>query len=825
MWTSKLKLNVDLCAQSFVSSRQLRSARITKEREKRIDEQQKLIAQAAKVEEDKQQELWRQEDEDKLLKWTPWRRSQEDIAAKKHLPLPMSLTGFGDGAKPRYWSYKIKRFLQDWLTLQERESIPWHKEIPASVRHVLSTDCSLLDSKYKPLQDKLIKSQEKSREIMMKKGKLGVDFTILQIIASLHLEPESQVKFPFELLDELRKTDKESDYDVSKPRFKSGELDTEYEEFLKHHNFIQELALKRDYKFFRPIDYEEEIEAWADQSWRRNYGSADPTVPASKVPCQGCGAYLHCTDHAIPGYLPSELFKSKSNNELKKTICQRCDFLKTHNVCLDATVLPTEYPKVISQIQHSPALVILLVDLTDFPASIHPKIFDYIGHKRKIILVGNKVDLLPKDSVGYLDRVEESLKKAVLEIGCKNLRIRRTCLISAKTGYNVETLVTMLMEESIDRDIYLVSSTNAGKSTLFNSLLQTDLCRAREKDLIQRATTSLWPGTTMNLLKFPIGKIRGWEMKLRQDRMAYFQRQRLKEDGIKKLLYRQTKNQALALLSDRVGSKPTPPPPFALESSHPMAKQLEISTPFAPDAYANQGYHFFHDTPGSVYKEQILTLLTTEELLKTIPRDRIIPRTFSLWPAQTLFLAGLGRIDVVHARSNVQLTVFASHYLPIHVVFTDQAQQFYNTFLGSSMLQVPVGDSKRLEKWPILLPKEFDFIGINWGHSCADIVLSSAGWVSVTMSPLSDAVLKAWTPEGRGIFSREPSMLPYAVKLKGRKIYGTPCFTADRSTIDEIGDDSKILEYNKNKVELPPYRSPSRNQTSSEHFKERYYSY
>lgn len=39
---------------------------------------------------------------------------------------------------------------------------------------------------------------------------------------------------------------------------------------------------------------------------------------------------------------------------------------------------------------------------------------------------------------------------------------------------------------------------------MFNLLLQSDFCKVQASDLIQRATTSIWPGTTLNLLKFPI---------------------------------------------------------------------------------------------------------------------------------------------------------------------------------------------------------------------------------------------------------------------------------------------------------------------------------
>lgn len=50
-------------------------------------------------------------------------------------------------------------------------------------------------------------------------------------------------------------------------------------------------------------------------------------------------------------------------------------------------------------------------------------------------------------------------------------------------------------------DVYLIGCTNVGKSSLFNALLHSDFCKTEAIDLIQRATVSPWPGTTLNLLK------------------------------------------------------------------------------------------------------------------------------------------------------------------------------------------------------------------------------------------------------------------------------------------------------------------------------------
>lgn len=54
-----------------------------------------------------------------------------------------------------------------------------------------------------------------------------------------------------------------------------------------------------------------------------------------------------------------------------------------------------------------------------------------------------------------------------------------------------------------------------------------------------------------------------------------------------------------------------------------------------------------YDTPGVVHPDQVINLLTTDELLLTLPRQIISPRSFIFKPGQTLLLAGLGRLDLV----------------------------------------------------------------------------------------------------------------------------------------------------------------------------------
>lgn len=52
-----------------------------------------------------------------------------------------------------------------------------------------------------------------------------------------------------------------------------------------------------------------------------------------------------------------------------------------------------------------------------------------------------------------------------------------------------------------------------------------------------------------------------------------------------------------------------------------------------------------YDTPGTIQADQILNLLTTDELSLTLPQEIITPRTFMFKPKQTVFVAGMGRLD------------------------------------------------------------------------------------------------------------------------------------------------------------------------------------
>ncbi|KAK0089904.1 hypothetical protein PV326_004329 [Microctonus aethiopoides] len=521
-------------------------------------------------------------------------------------------------------------------------------------------------------------------------------------------------------------------------------------------------------------DYEQFKDVTEDESWESYYGTSNPNVPVSSIPCGGCGALLQCQDSAIPGYLPSELFMGLNNSDLKNTICQRCHFMKHYNTTLDVTVSPETYPEILSNIKlrKRKAAVILMIDLTDFPCSIWPDLPKIIGKYTPIFVVGNKVDLLPKDCPKFLENVENSLVSALKESGLGSINIKHVALISGKTGFGVERFITKLHQIwEYKGDVYMIGCTNVGKSTLFNALLQSDYCKVQAVDLIQRATISPWPGTTLNLLKFPILNPVRWRLYQRALRRRAEQLKEQAELAMRKCELTAKRDVTLATLQERIGRTF----PTMMSTNKDVQAAYEASRASGKfginensDIYKYS--RWCYDTPGVIHPDQVLHLLTTEELLLTLPKKIISPRTFIFKPGQTMFLAGLGRIDLINGPEFIRITVFASDPLPVTICHTKNATDIYNELLHTEALVVPKNSLERLKIWPKLDSKEFSMVGISEDESVADVILSSAGWVAMTPKKNEMIDVRAWTPEGRGIYLRKPALLSKSITHRGPRL-------------------------------------------------------
>ncbi|XP_061491149.1 nitric oxide-associated protein 1 [Rhineura floridana] len=570
----------------------------------------------------------------------------------------------------------------------------------------------------------------------------------------------------------------------------------------------------------------------------RVWGRPDPSVPPSGVNCSGCGAELQCRDPVVPGYLPSEkyvgLVGSKElleEEETKKervveakeglkeatpqqkalegTMCQRCWLMVHHQKALQVQMSREEYRNVVSAALRSPPrhgrppLVLCMVDLLDLPESVLPDLPELVGSQAHIFVLGNKVDLLPRDSPSYLKRLRERLLETCASAGLMDLRqpsgaqnkpVIDVHLISAKTGYGVEELISKLQRSwKFNGDVYLVGATNTGKSTLFNTLLHSDYCKSRASDVINRATISPWPGTTLNLLKFPIINPTPYRIFRRESRLkedAEKMEEDLSADEQKQLCT--LKKQGY--LIGRIGR--TFQAPQKLKKNCEIEFDAEaLSFSMEEEPYVNRvattkkielpynevkDARWFYDTPGIVKDGCILSLLNEKEVKLVLPTSAIVPRTFVLKPGMALFLGALGRIDYLQGDQPSWFSVLASNLLPVHITVVEKAGAIYQKHAGQTLLKVPMGGEERMKDFPSFVPQDVMLEGIGNAEAMADIKFSSAGWVAVTAHLDNKIHLRCYTPEGTVLTVRKPPLLPYIVHIKGDRLKRSSAYQTKR---------------------------------------------
>ncbi|XP_053734681.1 nitric oxide-associated protein 1 [Synchiropus splendidus] len=518
------------------------------------------------------------------------------------------------------------------------------------------------------------------------------------------------------------------------------------------------------------------------------FGTPDADEPLSNTCCSGCGALLHCTSPEVPGYLPSQKYKSLVQEErLDGATCQRCFLLTHHQRALSLQMSPEEYRDVVRQIRNKKALVLLIVDLLDLPASIVPDLPELVGSNKKIVVIGNKIDVLPGDAPNYLQRIKRQLTQYCQDAGF-GAQLTDVHLVSAKTGFGIEGLISSLQASwRYKGDVYLVGGANAGKSTLFNTLLESDYCKSRASDVISKATISPWPGTTLNLLRFPIINPTPYRMFRRRERL------RSKEELVES---EPSKPSRHGYLSGHVGRTfrtgvsrhqdeiDFDPDSLAFGEQEDERVNASAASRSVEQLTLNElkDAHWLYDTPGILKHSDILAVLTDQEVKLLVPTKAIVPRTFVLKTGMSLFVGGVARIDFLQGEKSCWLSVLASAQVPVHVTSLEKADAVYQKHAGRRLLGVPIGDAQRIESFPRLVPQELQLEGRGPLEAAGDITLSSAGWVAVTAAVGELPLLRLHSPEGVHMGLRTPSLLPHIVSLRGERLRKSPAYKTARPT-------------------------------------------
>ncbi|XP_059201727.1 nitric oxide-associated protein 1-like [Centropristis striata] len=556
---------------------------------------------------------------------------------------------------------------------------------------------------------------------------------------------------------------------------------------------FQDAAFPLDEDLVASSKKKKKKKAAAGRGEHRVVGTPDKDEPVSATGCPGCGALLHCVAPAVPGYLPSEKFKQLRGAGLLGggATCQRCHLLTHHRTALSVELSPEEYRGVVRRLRPLKALVLLVVDLLDVPDAIVPDLPDLVGANKQVVVLGNKVDLLPGDAPNYLQRLRRQLAAFCRDAGFGE-QVTGVHLISAKTGYGVEALISSLQRSwRYHGDVYLVGGANAGKSTLFNTLLESDYCKSNATDAIHRATISPWPGTTLNLLKFPIINPTPHRLFRRQQRLDEDERQtedELSPEELQRLRHFSQQGYLVGRVGRtfRPGFRSRPNEiqfdPDSLAFGEKDEEETKTGDPSAAGGPAGLSHnetkdaHWLFDTPGIMKDRDILRLLTEQEVMSVVPTKALVPRTFVLRPGTSLLLGALGRIDFLQGAMSCWFSVLASSLVPVHITGLDKVDAVYEKHAGHVLLGVPLGGLERMKDFPPLVPQDVLLEGRGYLEAAGDITMSSAGWVAVTAAAGVQVSLRVHGPAAAGFGVRTPSLLPHVVSLKGERVRKSPAY-------------------------------------------------
>ncbi|MDD3341540.1 MAG: 50S ribosome-binding GTPase [Bacilli bacterium] len=192
--------------------------------------------------------------------------------------------------------------------------------------------------------------------------------------------------------------------------------------------------------------------------------------------CIGCGAVLQTDNEKEIGYI----------EDINKELCNRCFRIKHYADYKKVEKDNADYLSILKEVSKTKDLVVLVADLFLWNHKV-AEIIDLLD--KPILLVLTKRDVLP-----YTIKDE----KWIETIGIESSKIIDTVVVSSANNYHFDELYEKINAYQKSEEVYVVGCTNAGKSTMINTLMQ----HYTEKQ--GNLTTSIMPSTTLDCLKIPM---------------------------------------------------------------------------------------------------------------------------------------------------------------------------------------------------------------------------------------------------------------------------------------------------------------------------------
>lgn len=190
--------------------------------------------------------------------------------------------------------------------------------------------------------------------------------------------------------------------------------------------------------------------------------------------CKGCGVTLQKENPNVQGFILND-----------GDFCERCFRIKHYNEYKKVVKTNEDFLPILKQINKTNDLVVFVLDLLNLPEKI-----DLIKENisNPILLVLTKRDLLPRSIqdkylLSYVDKYR--------------LNVVDKVIISSTKNNHLDDLLEKIKKYQISKNVYVIGYTNAGKSTMINSILK------HYSDVSIEITTSMLTSTTLDMIEVP----------------------------------------------------------------------------------------------------------------------------------------------------------------------------------------------------------------------------------------------------------------------------------------------------------------------------------
>lgn len=444
-------------------------------------------------------------------------------------------------------------------------------------------------------------------------------------------------------------------------------------------------------------------------------------------------------------FMTEEEFHAFYRDERRPFVCHRCHALEHLGVTGRRKVWSApDFTDRLTALREIKCVVLLVVDITDFPGSMVHNLPGLISMNNPVILAVNKMDCIRNRSFRYANKdravaaslvSERYCRRWVLDIatsfGLPRHQIKDVIPLSAKRGWNMEKLLQAI-EDAANLNLrrphkplptFVVGAANVGKSSLINALahyLYVPQPPHPESKKVYYTRVDPQTGTeSIHWRWFTPPNVNRAEMidiPSRHDKKA------------SKLMT------VSSLPGTTVGVN---------------AVKLQLTGGGSDGA-------FLYDTPGVLPHWHHTSPLTLLQMRRLLIRKFRHPQCFVLVPGNTLLLAGMAAIDVMKGcTAGMLFMVYTSQKAQHAIVQTELAEDFWRENLGKVVgppdcLEQLEGEGDASGRFPLTESRSYFFecYARHRRRPVADVYVCGLGWVSFCVREAADVVLRVRTLPG-----------------------------------------------------------------------------